>query len=559
MSIQIDKYINSEITDFYDNFTKNIASVDYDSQDYADDIIRIAGYKKCVYSELWGNILRTLPKININDIDIASDKYNLSELYEKYDSISPDYIQLYKEMDLKLMTILKDFGLDYNNLINNFVIKFLDNVFKILCENRTSRDLETIINNLKIYYIHNYDERFRDYHTTILDKLNDYLYAQPYSSITNSIAEYFGNYLDELANNILLLYVKKCDVIFNQIKLIKIIDSNPNSNYSNLFDKYFNNGYMLHNQQNCYIQNLYALCNFIYKSNYLEINTEYKHFFDYNINNFLIKQFNFHIYYNIIQCEYRNNHYIPNTYEYPKGESYTQEFKYEFGQADLYDNDARYEIFKAILSTIFNIDYDIDNVLVLDKPLPNLNSNYKIIITEITKMVNLENYNYSIFNRNIPYNGDKYTLLGHTFYKLYIKDTNNYKQYVFDDVIPIRIVQCIKQNRTELNLYPKVKDSGLIKIPFITPEFGENVYISSQISSLPLLIDDETEHYLLDRELKYNGFSDECYYPRSLYVKGGFDISKFIYKYLLLFIIIIIISIIIVIILNKNMKISKLI
>ena len=164
MSIQIDKYINSEITDFYNNFTKNIASVDYDSQDYADDIIRIAGYKKCVYSELWGNILRTLPKININDINVDSDKYNLSELYEKYDSISPDYIQLYKEMDLKLMTILKDFGLDYNNLINNFVIKFLDNVFKILCENRTSRDLETIINNLKIYYIHNYDERFRDYH-----------------------------------------------------------------------------------------------------------------------------------------------------------------------------------------------------------------------------------------------------------------------------------------------------------------------------------------------------------------------------------------------------------
>ena len=356
------------------------------------------------------------------------------------------------------------------------------------------------------------------------------------------------------------MYVKKCDVIFNQIKLIKIIDSNPNSNYSNLFDKYFNNGYMLHNQQNCYIQNLYALCNFIYKSNYLEINTEYKHFFNYNINDFLIKQFNFHIYYNIIQCEYRNNHYIPNTYEYPKGESYTQEFKYEFGQADLYDNDARYEIFKAILSTIFNIDYDIDNVLVLDKPLPNLNSNYKIIITEITKMVNLENYNYNVFNRNIPHNGDKHTLLGHTFYKLYIKDTNNYKQYVFDDVIPIRIVQCIKQNRTELNLYPKVKDSSLIKIPFITPEFGENVYISSQISSLPLLIDDETEHYLLDRELKYNGFSDECYYPRSLYVKGGFDMSKFIHKYLLLLLfIIIIISIIIVIILNKNMKISKLI
>jgi hypothetical protein len=458
-------------------------------------------------------------------------------------------------MDLKLMTMLKDFGLDYNNLINNIVIKFLDNVFKILCENRTSKDLETIINNLKLYYIHNYDEKFRDYHIFILDKLNIYLYNQPYSSITDNITDYFQNYSDELVNNILLLYIKKCDVIFNQIKLIKIIDSNPNSNYDKLFNKYFNNGYILHNQQNCYIQNLYALCNFIYKSNCLEINTEYKHFFDYGINDFLIKQFNFHIYYNTIQCEYRNNHYIPSVYEYPKGQSYTQEFKYEFGQADLYNNDARYEIFKTILSTMFNIDYDVDDVLVLDKPLPNLNTNHKIIITEITKMLNLETYDYNIFNRNIPYNGDKHTLLGHTFYKLYIKDVNNYKQYVFDDVIPIRIVQCIRQNKTNLSLYPKVKDRDLIKIPFITPEFGENIYISSQISSLPLLIDDETKHYLLDRELQYNGFSDECYYPRSLYVKGGFDMSKFIYKYLLLFVIIVIVSVIVIIILNKNVKI----
>ena len=553
----------NEMDIFYKYFIKNIIAEDYNETITFD---YIQNYMNCDIERKY--------EFELNDIEKYLKRFSFNELIENeirklLGYIKPIIINIndkpllnsYKETNKIIVDFIKNtLYLDYSIIMKEYVINPINNIYKhisndyhINFSNKDESDKWDIIRrNIIKYGCDNYKilEKYNDKILMCFDNFVENEFNKEHeiedkkiNRYVPAIREYLEYELNTITDEYLEFFIKFTNVMFIQLKLNNNNEYNKNViKFKELFNKFFSNGFILFNRQNCYIQNLYALIRFIIKNKYLSIKNEtskFLHCFNYNIKDFLLLQYEFHILYTIEYYEYMRYKLVLNSVN----STHYGNKQYLRMREFLYDDDARYDMFKIILNDVFDFEYTEDcneNIkTITTNTAPNFNLNSKLIISEISRTMNAKYCTYNLFNiidREDIIN--RYIRFDHTFYNLYVlNEFHGYDEYIFDDTM---FEMCLRD-------YDKKY------------EIDNNIFRSAHIQSMPIIIKPDYKPLdgrpSIDIFRKFKHIPNSIFnYPKSLYVKGGFNIKNIIDKYLLFIIMIIIVVIIVIIVIKINKK-----
>jgi len=557
----------NEMDNFYKYFIKNIIAEDYNKEttfSYIQDYMKFNVERK--YEFELNDIEKYLKRFSFNESIENEIRILLNDIKPIIININDKPLNSYKETNKIIVDFVKNtLNLDYTIIMKEYVINPINNIYKrilnnyyINFSNKDESDKWDIIKrNIIKYGCDNYKilMKYNDKIMNCFDNFVENEFNKEHEikdEIINKCIPKVRNYLEyelnTVINEYLEFFIKFTNIMFRQLNLNNNDKYNENAiNFEKIFYKYFSNGFILFNRENCYIQNLYALIRFIIKNRYLTIKNEtskFLHCFNYNIKDFLLLQYEFHILYTIEYYEYMRYNFIPR-YIKTTYSRFSDTDKYERTHRFLYDDDARYDMFKYILNDVFDFEYTEDcnkNIkTITTNTAPDFNLNSKLIISEISKTMNVKECTYNLFSiANKEDITNRYIRFDHTFYNLYVlNESNNYDEYIFDDTI---YENCLRDYNKKY-------------------EIDNNAYMSLHIQSMPVIIKPDYKpsdnRPSADIFRKFKHTPSVFYYPKSLYVKGGFNIENIIDKYLLFIIIIVIVIVVIIMIVIKINKKNK--